>query len=430
MVYADEEVIHMRIKEVEALTGLTAKAIRLYESKGLLQVSRQEENDYRDYTEEDVKRLKTIAVLRELDVSIKEIKMWADGERDMVTVLQLVQECSVEQNKASALRRDLAQSLLIALEADPEVSISELMEDAKQFQEVLQELKALSAKRHILTPIYASVISLGPILGTILNIHIGGEKDLLVIGLILSVIATAFAAHSWFSYFSAAKEDRESSGCLTMLLTFVAAFVAIFGLIVGVGYLQERMFVPDEEMIYVTRWYSYALLFALVLLFIAFIMFKLWKPLKEMKRTKAAAVVAACMLIVAAMVYGSVTGVSVATEEGITRYGFFCPQGKFYGYDQVVHVDTGFGGKLLGLPVRWTGEFYYRVTYDDGTKENWGDSICEGDEVTWTWMLRLDQWILDGGASKEGSEEYWQYVKMDDEYVQILRQVVNNRNSE
>jgi DNA-binding transcriptional MerR regulator len=70
----------MRIKEVEKTTGLTAKAIRLYESKGLLSVARENENDYRDYTPEDVERLKTIAVLRQLDVPVKTIKEWVDGK--------------------------------------------------------------------------------------------------------------------------------------------------------------------------------------------------------------------------------------------------------------------------------------------------------------------------------------------------------------
>ena len=57
----------MRIKEVEQATGLTAKAIRMYESKGLLTVAREAENAYRDYTDEDVARLKTIAILRRLE---------------------------------------------------------------------------------------------------------------------------------------------------------------------------------------------------------------------------------------------------------------------------------------------------------------------------------------------------------------------------
>ena len=67
----------MRIKEVEERTGLTAKAICLYESKGLLNVARDNENDYRDYTEEDVERLKMIAFVREMDISIPGIKDWA-----------------------------------------------------------------------------------------------------------------------------------------------------------------------------------------------------------------------------------------------------------------------------------------------------------------------------------------------------------------
>ncbi len=38
----------MKISEVEKITGLTAKAIRLYEEKGLISVERRD-NSYRDY---------------------------------------------------------------------------------------------------------------------------------------------------------------------------------------------------------------------------------------------------------------------------------------------------------------------------------------------------------------------------------------------
>lgn len=420
----------MRIKEVETATGLTAKAIRLYESKGLLQVSRESENDYRDYTQEDVERLKTISVLRELNVSIREIKQWADGQRDMTTILRDVQTFTLEETKTSNLRRDLAQSLINALEADPNAHIPELMEDAKQFREIMQELKEQTAKRHLLTPVYLSVMSIGPIGGTILNIHIGGEKDLLVVGLVLSVISSVVAAFSWFSYFSAPKENRERSGCLTMLLSAVGLFAGIVALIAMSGYLQTKLFVPDERMIFVSRWQGYVLLFALVMGFAVIVKFRLWQMLKDWKPVKAIGTVTAVVLVGIMMIYGSVTAVSVASEEGITRYGFFCPQGKFYTYDQIVSVETGFGGKFLGLPARWTGEFYYRVTFEDGTVMNWGDSQSDWDEVSWEWMLRLDQWIMDAGATKEGSDEYWQYVEMDDIYVQILRRVIQNRGGE
>ena len=63
----------MRIREVERLTGLSRKAIRLYEAKGLLTVERSG-NDYREYGNEDVARLKRIAALRRAGVSITDIQ--------------------------------------------------------------------------------------------------------------------------------------------------------------------------------------------------------------------------------------------------------------------------------------------------------------------------------------------------------------------
>ena len=65
----------MRIREVELLTGLNRKAIRLYEDKGLLTVERSE-NDYREYNAEDVSRLRRIAVLRRAGVSLGDIQLW------------------------------------------------------------------------------------------------------------------------------------------------------------------------------------------------------------------------------------------------------------------------------------------------------------------------------------------------------------------
>ena len=111
----------MRIKEVEQRTGLTAKAIRLYESKGLLKPARETENDYRDYTEEDVARLKTIAILRKLDVPVKTIKEWTDGERDLREILQKAADQSREASRENELRHRLAEDLNDILDENPDV---------------------------------------------------------------------------------------------------------------------------------------------------------------------------------------------------------------------------------------------------------------------------------------------------------------------
>lgn len=50
----------MLINEVEHIVGLSKKSIRYYEENGLLRPRRNQENDYRVYTEKDIQKLKTI----------------------------------------------------------------------------------------------------------------------------------------------------------------------------------------------------------------------------------------------------------------------------------------------------------------------------------------------------------------------------------
>lgn len=416
----------MRIKEVEAATGLSAKAIRLYESKGLLQVSRQSENDYRDYSGEDVQRLKTIAVLRELDVPIRQIKQWTDGERDISAVLQEVHARSEEESRKSELRRKLTEGLLKALEKEPDAQIPELMEEAKLLQELIGELKKLADKRYLYRPLWVSLISLGPIGMTVIHIDTGAEKDMLILGLILSVLASVWAAFSWFRYFSAPKENRDRGGCLMIPLLIVFGIVFAFLLVFAITQLQAKLYLSDAQSIYLVRWPAYAIAVLIPGGVCWIFIFELWRKLKEAKPLKAAVGIVCYLLINGLLFYAAVTSVSVASESGITRYGFFHPKGQFYSYDEVVSVDTGFHRKFLGIPTRWTGEFYYKLTFADGTEENWGNSQSDWDEVTWTWMLRLDEWIMEAGATKEASEDCWQYCEMDQKYVDILLRVIRN----
>ncbi|MEE0946206.1 MAG: FGGY family carbohydrate kinase [Acutalibacteraceae bacterium] len=64
----------MIINEVQKQTGLSKKAIRLYEEKGLIKVSRSE-NGYRDYSEDNIENLNKIKLLRMAGVSISDIKL-------------------------------------------------------------------------------------------------------------------------------------------------------------------------------------------------------------------------------------------------------------------------------------------------------------------------------------------------------------------
>lgn len=69
----------MNTKQVEELTGMSRQNIRYYERQGLLEPAREDGNAYRDYSGEDVRRLKLIKMLRMLDMPLKEIENVING---------------------------------------------------------------------------------------------------------------------------------------------------------------------------------------------------------------------------------------------------------------------------------------------------------------------------------------------------------------
>ncbi|MCI9977311.1 MerR family transcriptional regulator [Clostridioides difficile] len=64
----------MTIKEVEEKTGLARSNIRFYEKEFLIKPIRNENNGYREYSEENVEDIKKIAYLRTLGISIEDIR--------------------------------------------------------------------------------------------------------------------------------------------------------------------------------------------------------------------------------------------------------------------------------------------------------------------------------------------------------------------
>lgn len=82
----------MKIKEVEAITGITKQNIRFYEKENLLHPSRTNENSYREYSEEDIRILKIIKLFRKLDMPIEEIRRILQYDIELSDALLLQQE--------------------------------------------------------------------------------------------------------------------------------------------------------------------------------------------------------------------------------------------------------------------------------------------------------------------------------------------------
>lgn len=78
----------MKIKDVEKRVGMTQTNIRYYEKSGLLNRTLRNENNYREYTEEDVEQLQRIKVLRLLGISPADIKLLSIDEATMKEIMK------------------------------------------------------------------------------------------------------------------------------------------------------------------------------------------------------------------------------------------------------------------------------------------------------------------------------------------------------
>ncbi len=88
----------MKISEAAGAAGLDVSSVRFYERKGLINPDRGEDSNYRDYTSEDIRRLKKIVLFRKIDMSIEDIKKILIEDRDANEILYLQME-KLEQDK-------------------------------------------------------------------------------------------------------------------------------------------------------------------------------------------------------------------------------------------------------------------------------------------------------------------------------------------
>lgn len=96
----------MKRSEVEKITGLRRKAILYYEEKKLISPA-LEENNYRNYSEEDLNRLIKISLYRRLGLSISEIKNILDSNNKEIGKILRDRDYKIEleKNKKNLLER-------------------------------------------------------------------------------------------------------------------------------------------------------------------------------------------------------------------------------------------------------------------------------------------------------------------------------------
>lgn len=96
----------MLLNEIVKEVGMTKRAIKYYEEKGLLSI-KKDVNGYRNYTKEDVETLKKISIYRKLGICIDDIKklLETNDKRILLDVYhQKLQEKQTQESELEALK--------------------------------------------------------------------------------------------------------------------------------------------------------------------------------------------------------------------------------------------------------------------------------------------------------------------------------------
>lgn len=105
----------MTVGAAAAAAGVSAKAVRLWESKGLLPAAERTEAGYRIFTDDDVDVLRFIRQAKALGLTLPEIKDIIDLQRDGATpcgrVTELLDAHIAELDRTLADLRALRRSL-------------------------------------------------------------------------------------------------------------------------------------------------------------------------------------------------------------------------------------------------------------------------------------------------------------------------------
>jgi DNA-binding transcriptional MerR regulator len=143
----------MRVSELARRSGVASSAIRFYESAGVLPPAPRMANGYRDYTEQDLCRVRVLASLRALGLELEESAQLADlcskGECDVMQD-RLLPLIAARRAELAAARAEIehVDEELVRLErairsAEPQVTLC-LEEQERRFADAGVRLPVLS----------------------------------------------------------------------------------------------------------------------------------------------------------------------------------------------------------------------------------------------------------------------------------------------
>ncbi len=193
----------MKIKDVEDRIGITRKNIRFYEEQGLLHPDRNRANGYRDYSEEDVRRLEQIKLLRALSVPIDEIRRLFAGSLTLSDCLSRHQIHLTRQKRMLDLASEICSEISLDTGEISQLDAGRWMDEmaqrsqgSGQRRDWFAEAKKLDVTRKkrgaVLAALFMVLIPVFWISFPLLILHQTGESMPIGMIVVLSVVSILF----------------------------------------------------------------------------------------------------------------------------------------------------------------------------------------------------------------------------------------------
>jgi len=363
----------MTIKEVEKLTGLTAKAIRHYEKEGLINIGRNILNSYRNYSEQDVVLLKKIKIFRYMDFSVEEIKQILQMEKEKISdILVSKSQHLQEKNEENIKKKEMCLNLSNDLKkGDFKIEKYENLILFNEDEEVQSLLKSIEAPSFPIL-IFHFLIYIAPIIWLFINISMK-KWDLITINSILAIIGTFLLTLECTRYFYWYKTNKKiinknNEQDLPLIPLCIIAFLIGLSLFMIFEKIVLHFLAPENWLFYEFQSFHYLMIFVTmfpiccaVILLKDIIVEKV--TLKEKIKFK---VFIPCLLLWCLGIYFCYTNVTFVTEDSIICYSPLNITGETYSYNEVSKVEAKFGDKtfLTLAPYERKGTFQYIVHVD------------------------------------------------------------------
>jgi hypothetical protein len=225
------------------------------------------------------------------------------------------------------------------------------------------------------------------------------------------------------------------------ILSLIAIVVLTIGIFILIVTVQEKIFVPEEYLLWIFKYPASRIMFVYELYFFAgffYIFHKefrrmLWEvSSKDFFKKHRKQIIPIFLTLNVALFYIIVSSVTVITNNKIIDYSFLSPQGREYSYNDIASINTGVYGKKRFPFTHSKGDFFYIIELKDGSKidltEVGGFKNEEEHEVFI--IEKLDSKLVKMNIPKVSSMENFKYSTehLDKIYTDKIRNILENTN--